>query len=150
MTADTALTQQLGAYVQANDLNIHYERRGVGEPLILLHGGTLTGKMWEPYLPALSQHFEVITPDSRGHGKTDNPAQTLSYRAMADDVAAFIQALGLSQPLISGYSDGGQIALELGMHYPNLVKGLIVGAPSTNSQRVTSTGPGTSELKAQE
>jgi pimeloyl-ACP methyl ester carboxylesterase len=126
-TTDIALTQQPGAYVQANGVNIYYERHGVGEPLILLHGGTVTSKMWEPYLPVLSQHFEVITPDSRGHGKTENPAQALSYRAMADDVAAFIQALGLSQPLVGGYSDGGQIALELGMRYPDLAKGLIIG-----------------------
>jgi pimeloyl-ACP methyl ester carboxylesterase len=47
---------------------------------------------------------------------------------MADDVAAFIQALDLKKPLIFGYSDGGQIALEVGMRYANMTKALVVGA----------------------
>ena len=47
---------------------------------------------------------------------------------MADDVAAFIQALNLTKPLVFGYSDGGQIALEIGMRYPNLTGALVVGA----------------------
>jgi len=72
----------------------------------------------------------VITPDSRAHGRTDNPTAELSYRLMADDVAAFIQALDLTNPLVFGYSDGGQIALELGMRYPNLAGALVVGAAS--------------------
>ena len=122
---DIASTQQ-GDYVQANGLNVYYEMYGVGEPLILLHGGTLTSKMWEDHIPIFAQHFQVITPDSRGHGKTNNPTQEFSYRAMADDVAAFIQALGLSKPFICGFSDGGQIALELGMGYPALAGALVI------------------------
>lgn len=121
---DITSTQQDS--VQANGLNIYYEMYGVGEPLILLHGGTLTSRMWEHHIPAFTQHFQVIALDSRGHGKTDNPTQEFSYQAMADDVAAFIQALGLNKPLICGYSDGGQIALELGMHYPGLARALVI------------------------
>ena len=47
---------------------------------------------------------------------------------MANDVAAFIRALNLTRPLVFGYSDGGQITLEIGMHYPNLTAALVVGA----------------------
>jgi pimeloyl-ACP methyl ester carboxylesterase len=84
--------------------------------------------MWEDHIPAFSEHFQVIAMDSRGHGKTDNPAQEFTYRAMADDVAAFVQALNLSRPFICGFSDGGQIALEVGMRYPDLAQGLVVSA----------------------
>jgi pimeloyl-ACP methyl ester carboxylesterase len=117
-----------GHYVPANGLEIYYEEYGSGEPLILLHGGTVTSQMWQPHIPFFTEHFRVIAPDSRGHGHTNNPIGELSYRMMADDVAAFIQALDLKKPLIFGYSDGGQIALEVGIRYTNLTKALIVGA----------------------
>jgi pimeloyl-ACP methyl ester carboxylesterase len=116
-------------FVAANGLNIYYQEFGSGRPLILIHGGTVTSNMWQPFIPSLASHFRVITPDSRGHGKTNNPNdEQLSYRLMADDVAVFIQALNLTKPLVFGYSDGGQIALELGMRHPGLTGALVVGA----------------------
>jgi pimeloyl-ACP methyl ester carboxylesterase len=128
MTQTEGSLAQSGHYVSANGLNMYYEECGSGEPLILLHGGSGTCKMWQPHLSCFVPHFRVITPDSRAHGKTDNPTGELSYRLMADDVAAFIQALGLIKPLVFGYSDGGQIALEIGMRYPTLARVLVVGA----------------------
>ena len=115
---------QHGQYARANGLKMYYEERGSGPPLILLHGGTATSSMWEPQIPFFIQHFRVITPDSRGHGKTNNPTGEFSYRLMADDVVGFIQGLGLTKPLICGYSDGGQIVLEIGMRYPGLAGGV--------------------------
>jgi pimeloyl-ACP methyl ester carboxylesterase len=117
-----------GSYVKANGLNMYYEESGSGEPLVLIHGGTMTSKRFEPHIPAFTEHFRVITPDLRGHGQTDNPSGEFSYRLLADDMAAFINALGLKRPLICGWSDGGQAALELGMHYPDLIKCMVVGA----------------------
>jgi pimeloyl-ACP methyl ester carboxylesterase len=86
------------------------------------------GSIFQPQIPVFSKHFRVIAPDSRGHGKTDNPSGNLSYRLMADDMAAFMDALGLEQPSVCGWSDGGQIALELGMHYPERISCMVVGA----------------------
>jgi pimeloyl-ACP methyl ester carboxylesterase len=117
----------VGTHIEANGLNIYYEVHGEGEPLLLLHGGTATSQAWASHLPAFAEHFRVFTPDSRGHGRTDNPAGELGYRLMADDVAALIGALGLQRPLVLGYSDGGQIALELGMRYPGLSRALVLG-----------------------
>jgi pimeloyl-ACP methyl ester carboxylesterase len=117
-----------GQYIQVNGLNMYYEEYGDGGPLILLHGGTSTLETWQPFLPIFVPHFRVITPDSRAHGRTNNPAGELSYHQMADDVVALIQALNLEKPLIFGYSDGGQIALELGIHYPDLCGALVIGA----------------------
>ena len=116
-----------GQYVKANGLKIYYEEYGSGEPLILLHGATDTCKLWKPHLPHLTKHFQVITPDSRGHGRTRNPSGDLSYQIMADDLAALIQALNLKKPLIFGYSDGGQIGLDLGIRYPELPGALVLG-----------------------
>lgn len=116
-----------GMYVEANGLRMYYEVYGEGEPLLLIHGGTATSQSWASHLPALTEHFRVFAPDSRGHGRTDNPTGELDYRVMAEDVATLVGELGLQRPLVLGYSDGGQIALELGMRYPGLAKALILG-----------------------
>jgi pimeloyl-ACP methyl ester carboxylesterase len=126
MTTSVEAENQNGKFVQANGLEIYYEERGQGAPLILLHGGMLTGASWEPYLAAFSEHYRVIMPDTRGHGRTNNPTGEMSYRTLADDVAAFVAALGLQKPLIFGFSDGGQTTLEIGMRYSDLPQALII------------------------
>jgi pimeloyl-ACP methyl ester carboxylesterase len=70
----------------------------------------------------------VITPDSRGHGRSTNPSGRLSYAQIADDVAALIATLGLVRPIVGGCSDGGQVTLELGARHPDAASALIVGA----------------------
>ena len=114
-------------YTQANGLKIYYGSYGSGIPLILLHAATQTADDWRPFIPRLSERFRVFALDTRGHGRTDNPAGYLSYGMMADDVAAFTKTLGLDRPFVVGYSDGGQTAIEIGMRYPGLTRGLIAG-----------------------
>ena len=116
-----------GRFIEANGLNIYYEEHGQGTPLLLIHGGTANSESWQPYLAAFAEHYRVITPDSRGHGRTTNPLNTMSYQLLADDMEAFVQALDLQKPLIYGYSDGGQVALEIGMRYPDLPQALVIG-----------------------
>ena len=116
-----------GTHIEANGLRVYYEAHGEGEPLVLIHGGTATSQSWASHLPAFTEHFRVFAPDSRGHGRTDNPTGEFDYRMMADDVAALVGVLGLQRPLVLGYSDGGQIALELGMRYPGLARALVLG-----------------------
>ena len=123
----TDINKRPGKFVQANDLEIYYREEGNGIPLILLHGGMGTHNYWDPFIPHFSESFRVITPDSRGHGRTKNPDSGLNYRQMADDLAAFIQVLDLDRPIVFGFSDGGQTALELGMRYPASSRGLVVG-----------------------
>jgi pimeloyl-ACP methyl ester carboxylesterase len=117
-----------GAYVQVNDLNMYYETHGSGIPIILLHGGLETGQMWAPVTTAFSRNYQVITPDSRGHGRTDNPSGQCSYPMMAEDIAQLIQALQLDKPLVTGYSDGGQTALYMAINYPGVARGYAIGA----------------------
>src|SRR5215210_8089555 len=113
---------------EANGLDIYYEEHGQGKPLLLIHGGALTGESWQPYLAGMTEHYRVITPDSRGHGRTANPTGSMmNFRLLADDMAALVQALALHKPLIYGYSDGGQVALEIGMRYPDLPRALVAG-----------------------
>jgi pimeloyl-ACP methyl ester carboxylesterase len=117
-----------GNYVKVNGLKMYYEDVGDGPPLVLIHGGISTARHnWGSMIPHLVPHFRVIAPDSRGHGKTDNPSGEFSYKLMGDDTVALIRELKLEKPIICGWSDGGQIALEIGINYPGLAKALIAG-----------------------
>jgi pimeloyl-ACP methyl ester carboxylesterase len=117
-----------GQAIEANGAVLYYEEHGDGPPLILIHGGLASGAMWEPLVPELAKSFRLITPDSRGHGRSTNPSGTLSYSLIADDIAALIDALGLDRPVVGGWSDGGQVTLELGARHPGVASALVAGA----------------------
>jgi pimeloyl-ACP methyl ester carboxylesterase len=117
-----------GRSIEVNGATLYYQEHGNGTPLILIHGGLMSSAMWEPLIAELTDHFRVITPDSRGHGRSTNPGGELSYTRIADDTAALIAALGLVRPVVGGWSDGGQAALELGARHPGAAGALIVGA----------------------
>ena len=123
-------------HVWCNGLRIHYEDHGAGAPVVLLHGGLVTGHlMWSNHVPALARNHRVLVPDSRGHGRTDNPEGRLAYDLMADDCAAFIEALGLDRPAVVGYSDGAQTALELGIRHPTASRAWCSAGSSPNLPR---------------
>lgn len=117
-----------GDYININGLRMYYLDHGEGPPLILIHGGTGTARLnWEKHIPILSKHFRIIAPCSRGHGRTNNPPGEFSYQLMAEDVVELILELDLKKPLICGWSDGGQITLEIGIRYPDVAQALVVG-----------------------
>ncbi|MHA1125212.1 MAG: alpha/beta fold hydrolase [Candidatus Heimdallarchaeota archaeon] len=118
-----------GKKLRINEMMMYYEEYGEGYPLILLHGGIGTSRVmgWTKQYSEFTKHFRVIAPDSRGHGKSNNPAKTLSYNQMAKDVVALIDELELEKPFICGWSDGGQIALEIALHFPDKVKAIVAG-----------------------
>ena len=116
-----------GTYVQVNGLRMYYETYGEGTPVIFLHGGLETCRMWAPVIPSFSMNYQAITPDSRAHGRTDNPSENFSYPLMAEDIVQLIQVLGLHKPFVVGYSDGGQTALKMAITYPGLARGYLIG-----------------------
>jgi carboxymethylenebutenolidase len=117
-----------GGCVELNGAAIHYREQGDGAPIVLVHGGLASSDQWEPVVRELADGFQMITPDSRGHGRSTNPSEGLSYGLIADDIAALIDALGLERPVVGGWSDGGQVTLELGARYPGVAAALVVGA----------------------
>jgi pimeloyl-ACP methyl ester carboxylesterase len=72
-------------------------------------------------------NYQAITPDSRAHGRTDNPSKNFSYPLMAEDMMQLIHVLRLHKPFVVGYSDGGQTALEMAITYPGLARGYLIG-----------------------
>jgi pimeloyl-ACP methyl ester carboxylesterase len=118
---------QAGKFVNANGINIYYESFGRGSSLIFLHGSMGTGQVWKPYVPILSNDFNIILPDVRGHGKTANPGKEIDLHSIADDIAGLIEVLNLEKPFLCGWSMGGDVSLDIAMRYPERVSGLIVG-----------------------
>jgi pimeloyl-ACP methyl ester carboxylesterase len=123
-----------GNYADVNDIRMYYEIYGEGEPLMLLHGngGSIGSFIYE--IPELSRHFKVIAVDSRGQGRTTDSDQEITYALMATDVAALIDKLDLGKVNVVGWSDGGNIGLELAYAQPEKVlKVVTFGANYTNA-----------------
>src|SRR4051794_13406893 len=127
MTTDlTSRASAPGEYADVNGINLYYERRGSGQPLILLHGGLGSGEMFGPTIALLADHHEVIAPDLQGHGRTADIDRPIDHRLMADDIAALIDQLGLSKPDVVGYSLGGGVAFFTALKYPEKVTKLVM------------------------
>jgi pimeloyl-ACP methyl ester carboxylesterase len=132
-TDQTTETKSTGEYAEVNGINLYYETHGTGRPMILLHGGLMSGEMFSPILPALTDRHQVITVDLQGHGRTADIDRPIDARLMADDIAALIDHLGLEKPDIVGYSLGGGVAFFTAMKYPDKI-GKLVSA-SANIRR---------------
>jgi pimeloyl-ACP methyl ester carboxylesterase len=134
MTTDrTTQTKGTGQYAEVNGINLYYETHGNGRPLVLLHGGLMSGETFGPVLSLLAQSHQVILPDLQGHGRTADIDRPIDVRLMADDIAALIDHLGLDKADLVGYSLGGGVALYTAVKYPKKVRRLVV--VSTNVRR---------------
>src|SRR5258707_5689936 len=113
-------------YASVNGLNLYYEIHGVGEPLILLHGGLGSIDMFGEVLPLLAKGRQVIAVDLQGHGRTADIDRPIRYELMADDIAALIKFLGFQKSDVMGYSVGGGTALRTAIQHPDKVRKLVV------------------------
>ena len=107
--------------VAIDDVQIYYEIYGSGAPLLLLHGGLGYVEQWENQIPAFAETYQVIAMDSRGHGRSTLTAKPLDYHLMALDVVALLDHLGIEQVDVVGFSDGGNIGLDLAINHPDRV-----------------------------
>jgi pimeloyl-ACP methyl ester carboxylesterase len=120
----------VGKRIQVGDISMYYEIYGKGEPLILLHGGFGSSEMMGGMIAAFSKKYRVIAVDSRSQGRTtDSDEKELSYAQMALDVNGFMDQLKIKKAKFVGWSDGGDIALELALIHPEKIdKAVIMGA----------------------
>jgi pimeloyl-ACP methyl ester carboxylesterase len=77
-------------YVQLGDVRTWYDEHGDGDPLVLMHGGLVDARWFEPNLGPLAERFHVYTPERRGHGHTPDVDGPITYQLMADDTIAFL------------------------------------------------------------
>ncbi len=120
--------------IKVNNITMNYNQEGTGEPLILIPYLTADHACYAFQVAEYAKHFTCISIDLRGTGETDNPEGAYSTELLADDVAAFMQALGLRKSHISGLSLGAAIGMWLAAKYPAKVKslGLHSGWPKTD------------------
>jgi pimeloyl-ACP methyl ester carboxylesterase len=104
-----------GNTVTAGDTALFVSEAGKagGQPIVLLHGGLGSRTDFVPLAEHLGQEYRLIAIDSRGHGRSALGVATMTYRQLADDVAAVLADLGLKEAGLIGHSDGGIIALRL-------------------------------------
>jgi pimeloyl-ACP methyl ester carboxylesterase len=112
--------------VDADGARIAYAIYGKGEPVLLLHGGLGNSGHFGFQLPALVDRFQVIAIDSRGQGRSTRTAATITYDLMATDVIAVLDHLHIARASVVGWSDGGEIALKLGIKFPERVHRLFI------------------------
>jgi pimeloyl-ACP methyl ester carboxylesterase len=116
----------MATYVQLGTVKTWYDEHGQGQPLVLLHGGLVDARFFEPNLPALAEHFHVYTPERRGHGHTPDVEGPITYQLMADDTIAFLETV-VGQPAdLVGHSDGAAVAMLVAMQRPELVQRLVM------------------------
>ncbi|HTI49656.1 MAG TPA: alpha/beta fold hydrolase [Planctomycetaceae bacterium] len=92
-------------------IKLHYSEAGQGPPVVLLHGFPLTSAIWQEQQQQLSDHFRVITPDLRGHGRSPATAGAYEMETLASDVLALLDSLAITKAAILGHSMGGYVTL---------------------------------------
>jgi pimeloyl-ACP methyl ester carboxylesterase len=112
--------------VEVDGARIAYSIHGKGDPVVLLHGGLGNSDHFGFQLPVLVDKFQVIAIDSRGQGRSTRTRATITYDLMASDVVAVLDHLNIARAAVVGWSDGGEVALKLGIKFPDRVNRLFV------------------------
>lgn len=110
--------------VKVNDLTMNYDQQGMGEPLLLIPYLAADYACYAFQVAEYAKHFTCISIDLRGAGETDKPAGTYSTELFADDVASFMQAVGVNKAHVAGLSLGAATGMWLAAKYPDKVKTL--------------------------
>jgi pimeloyl-ACP methyl ester carboxylesterase len=109
-------------------VKIHYDVQGRGPVVLLTHGFSATGEMWQGQVEALKDRFTVITWDMRGHGRSDYPQDQGAYteEATVGDMAALLDAAGAKAAVIGGLSLGGYMSLAFHRAHPERTRALLI------------------------
>jgi pimeloyl-ACP methyl ester carboxylesterase len=111
---------------QLNNIRLHYEVHGEGEPLVLIPGFGTGLWIWFKQTPVFTRHFKVILFDPRGVASSEHRDEAISIRTIADDVAELMRFLGIERAHILGASFGGFVAQEFALAYPEMTASLIL------------------------
>ena len=129
LTGTTAAdAQSTGRRVDVNGMRMYYEVSGSGAPLIVLHGAYMNIPSMGGIIPMLARTHRVYTVELQGHGRTTDIDRPITYPNLADDVAAFMDAVGLRKADVFGYSMGAATGLQLAIRHPAKVDRLVVAS----------------------
>ena len=111
----------------SDGVTISFDNRGKGEPaIVLVHGWTNDRTIWDQQIPGLLEKYQVVAVDLPGHGKSGNNRSVWTTPAFGEDVAAVVQAAGLDEVILVGFSLGGPVILEAAKVLKEKVIGLIL------------------------
>lgn len=116
----------MGQYVQLGPVSTWYDEQGAGDPLVLMHGGLVDARFFEPNLRSLTDRFHVYVPERRGHGHTPDVEGPITYALMAADMILFLEQVVGGPADLVGHSDGAFVAMLVAMERPELVKRLVM------------------------
>jgi pimeloyl-ACP methyl ester carboxylesterase len=124
MSAALADAQVVRDRVKVNGMQMYYEVSGQGDPLIVLHGAYMNIPTMGAIIPKLAKTHKVYALEFQGHGRTTDIDRPITYPNLADDVAAFMDAVGLKKADVFGYSMGAEVGLQLAIRHPAKVNKL--------------------------
>jgi pimeloyl-ACP methyl ester carboxylesterase len=117
-------SKPVGGRVKVNGMQMYYEVSGQGDPLVVLHGAYMNIPSMGAIVPKLARTHKVYAVELQGHGRTTDIDRPITYPNMADDVAAFMKAVGLEKADVFGYSMGAAVGLQLAIRHPQKVNRL--------------------------
>lgn len=119
-------------YVMHDGAKIHYTSYGRGDALLFLHGGLAFSDYWANQVKPFAKNYRVILIDSRGHGRSTSDDKQITYERMEKDIIAVLDQLGIQKASVVGWSDGGIIALVMGINHPERISGIFALAANMN------------------
>jgi 3-oxoadipate enol-lactonase len=120
--------------VKAGNLTLNYDQQGAGEPIILIPYLAADHACYAFQVAEYAKHFTCISVDLRGTGESDNPPGDYTTEQLADDVAAFMQAMGISRAHVAGLSLGAVTGIWLAAKHPEMVRSLSLHSPWTKTE----------------
>lgn len=115
---------------------LYHEVAGEGHPLLLVHADVADSRMWDEQFPVFARHYRVIRYDKRGYGKTTSQDAAFSPR---QDIVALLDHLGIARTAILGLSNGGQLALDFTLEYPQRITALIAASTGASGDQPSAT-----------
>ncbi|EFQ57666.1 alpha/beta fold hydrolase [Streptococcus downei] len=107
---------------------VYVEIFGQGQPLVFLHGNSSSSRYFKQQISFFVKNYQVIVLDSRGHGRTQAKAQTISFDQMADDLHQVFTVLKIQKAILVGHSDGANLAMIFQKKYPQAVVGMLLNS----------------------
>jgi pimeloyl-ACP methyl ester carboxylesterase len=129
-----AAAEPAGNRVEVNGMQMYYEVSGAGDPLIVLHGAYMNIPSMGAIIPKLAESHKVYALEFQGHGRTTDIDRPITYPNLADDVAVFMDKVGLQKADMFGYSMGAAAGLQVAIRHPEKVNKLIAASGAYDAE----------------
>jgi len=124
----------VGDRVEVNGMQMYYEVSGEGDPLIVLHGAYMNIPSMGEIIPMLAETHKVYAIEFQGHGRTNDIDRPITYPNLADDVAAFMDAVGIQKADVFGYSMGAAAGLQFAIRHPEKINKLAAASVAYDAE----------------